>query len=339
MAMDNDTSDFDSTFFICECALCRQPLKPQGADLFFAVSSSHPNPEPAVWKEDERLLYVGSTKASMVCRSGEVPGVYLVHRCCSDIIMASNCRPLFDCLRALGPVLNESPTQLRSWPWLSSCATYAPVLRAIFSRTDADLETVQRKIGIRLTIFKRTMNWLPCELLEMVIDHIPLELAISLDYFSGRGISLCLHRIRQDTVASRLERASQVLRHNARQVERHHRTIRLEEKMVARFLEVSELWYLQDLYPDEKQEEAQTERFKQLPFTHDHNRIPYIAIQVNEFGITHVGFQLEAGKVKWISPNKDNGRADFFQDTGGAEQYDSVSVLSDVRRKHPLISF
>jgi hypothetical protein len=175
------------------------------------------------------------------------------------------------------------------------------------------------------------MEWLPSEVLEMVLDYIPLELVLALEYLSGRGRRVCLRRVRQDPVASRFEHASQVLRHRTRQVQRPHGEIKLGKEMIAQFLEISGQWYLQDLYPNGKQEEAQLERTKQLSFTHDYNRVPYIAVQVNEFGITHISFRMEAGRVEWISPNEIDEKADFFQDTSSAKRYDSVSVSSDVR--------
>ena len=60
-----------------------------------------------------------------------------------------------------------------------------------------------------------------------------------------------------------------------------------------------------------------------MPYVHNHNRAPYIAVQVNEFGITHISFNSEAGRVKWISPNKADKQTDFFQDRGSTDCYNS----------------
>jgi hypothetical protein len=54
---------------------------------------------------------------------------------------------------------------------------------------------------------------------------------------------------------------------------------------------------------------------------------------VNEFGITHIAFDLKAGEPQWVSPNATISHPKFFQDMNGASQYNSVLVLSNVRRR------
>lgn len=172
----------------------------------------------------------------------------------------------------------------------------------------------------------------------MVLDYLPPELALTMDCLSDG--KQCLRRLRQDPIASRLERAFQVLKHEVRDVRHQPLEIKLETEMRAQFVEISDQWYLQDLYPNERQEKAvhgqgQAGRVEQLVFRHNHDREPYITVQANEFGITHIAFHSEEGTVKWISPNADR-KAAFFQDGSSAKRYDSVYVVSDVRGQHLL---
>jgi hypothetical protein len=333
--MVENTNNYDSTFFISECALCRQSLDPQDLKSFFAVSPCSPDPTCARWDESESTLYVGDTAADRTIRIGELPNVYLVHRCCNEIVSATNNRrSLFDCCRALRPVLLEPPIHVRHWRWPLSCTAYAPVLRDIISGT-ADLDPVRNKVELRLEIFRKTTERLPAELVTMILVDVPFELALTLDYLAHGKQHFC--NLRQDPIVCRLERASHVLKHEPRVTKPRHSLVKLEEKMSVQFLKIGGCWYLQDICPDDDQRkigQMQNRRIQRMPFIHDHNRAPYIAVQVNEFGITHIGFDSEAGRVKWISPNKADKQADFFHDRGSQDCYDLVSVTYDVRSNH-----
>lgn len=51
-------------------------------------------------------------------------------------------------------------------------------------------------------------------------------------------------------------------------------------------------WYLRSLHTSTEQnlETMDQDHIKQIPFQHGRNHNHYIAVQVNEFGITHIAF-------------------------------------------------
>lgn len=109
--MVDDTTQFNIIFFYRECALCRQFLDPEDVNSFLAVSACHPSPGRAEWKEIDwsHLLCIGHAAASRIGVFDELPGVYLVHPCCNNVIATpNNNRSFFDCCHALGPVLHET---------------------------------------------------------------------------------------------------------------------------------------------------------------------------------------------------------------------------------------
>lgn len=328
-----------NTFFYCECAFCREFLDPENVDLFLAVSSCHPNPGRAEWRVvgELRLLCLGHTAASNISKSDKLPGMYLFHPYCNDVFAtADQRRSLFECFRALSPVLHEDvPNTQRVWPWHSSRDLYTPILTAILSdvaRTDPiPIASVQRKLGKRLKVFGIAKENLPSELTDMILEYLPVELALALEYLSGG--SQCLVRLRQDPIARLFERAFQVLGHEIREARQQDR-IKLESHMTARFVEIGGIWYLQDLYARASQDQGGPgpgRRVKELEFSHSHDREPYIAVQPDGFGITHIAFHLDGTEPRWISPNKVNRKAAFFQDRSGAKRFEEVKVISDVR--------
>lgn len=341
-----------------ECALCREYLNPEDGTTVFAVSSGHPDPGRAEWREEEglHLLYLGGTAGSRTCgQVGELPGMYLIHPCCNDVIATANRRrSLFDCLRSLGPVLHEeAPTTQRTWPWSSSCVVYGPILGRIFSETmEADIAnahiTVAETVDIaslrdilktRLDVFDIIKARVPVELSDMILDHLPFKLALALDYVSCG--SQCLRRLRQNPIASRFECAFQVLGLEVRKFQHYNKKIKLHSEMTAQFLELGGKWYLQDLYAKATKEiggQGQVRRIKRVTFEHNHDRSPYVAVQVDNVGITHIGFDLESKFPRWISPNKVNRRAAFFQDRSSAQRFETLIVISDERESYVFIN-
>ena len=344
------------TFVDSECALCRHLLDPQDVTSFLAVSSYHPDPGRADWREMEGCDWfcIGHTAASCTIKTTGLPGLYLVHTFCSDIVKTANkSRSLFDCLRALGTVLHEesSPPQ-RTWPWPSSCSVYAPIIRDILSKPVnsgiADTAPIQSKLKRRLERTKTVKKSLPTELVDSVLDYLPFELAIALDRLTG-GKESCLHRLRQDPVARRFECASQILRHEKRELQHEKIELPLEEgefqhlynkvelkpDMVVEYVMLGGRGYLKDIHARrETNGQERARKVMQYTVRHSPDREPYIAVQVDDIGITHIAFDHEGGEPKWISPNKINRQAAFFQDRTSTKCYDSVFVIFDVRLTH-----
>jgi hypothetical protein len=233
---------------------------------------------------------------------GELPGVYLVHPCCNDVIDTANKRrSLFDCLRALGPVLHEegSPLQ-RTWPWHLSCAVYAPIVHDILSNPigndTADTALIESRLNIRLKCINLVKKRLPTESIDSILDYLSFELALALDRLSGGR--RCLHRLRQDPVARRFECAFQILGHEMREIPQLHGEIKLESDMVIQFVELGGRWYLKHLFAETEEEtngQEQAGQVMRFAFGHCHDREPYVAVQVNDMGITHIAFDSEGG--------------------------------------------
>jgi hypothetical protein len=160
----------------------------------------------------------------------------------------------------------------------------------------------------------------------MVLDYLPFELA----YLSGG--QQCLRRLRRDPIGRRVELAFAILGHK---LWNHHKEIKLESEMILQFVWLGNRGYLQDLYSkawQEKRSHGQVGETEQFTLSHNHHRKPYIAVQVDDIGITHIAFDLvEPRRPRWISPNAADSKAAFFQDSGSAERSDSVVVASDVR--------
>ena len=189
--MANSDEDYYYTYTHLNCSLCRESIDVEDVDSFLAVSCSS-GPGGASWKvlQGMRYLCIGRAAASTIQRSDRPPGVYLVHPYCNSIMpSASLCRrSLFDCIRDLGPNLNESIMR-RDWPWKESGQVYAPVLRAIISDS-AKFDPVKRIVKIRSHACERLRQWLPLELFDMILQWLPLELALVLDCVSAKGITL-----------------------------------------------------------------------------------------------------------------------------------------------------
>ncbi|KAF2023515.1 hypothetical protein EK21DRAFT_94849 [Setomelanomma holmii] len=299
----------------------------------------------AEWEEREgyRLLCFGKTVASCTFRkAGELPGIYLIHPCCNDVIAGSNLhRSLFDCFRALGPVLHEEELPMeRAWPWPLSCEYYGLIVHDIlsdpFGNKTGDTTLLRSKlderlkIWMRLEVFELVKKNLPTELVDSILDHLPFELALALERLSGGG--QCLRRLRQDPIARRFELASQILGHKTRRFRHPENKIKLESEMVAEFVKLGSHWCLRDLVSAAEQDidvETQSGKVERIRFTHSHDRRPWIAVQVCEYAITHIAFESEADEPKWLSPNAVDSKAAFFQDSGSAERFDSVVVISD----------
>jgi hypothetical protein len=363
MAVQLDPDGFDITFFNYQCALCNGFLDPKQETLFLACSPSHPNPGPAEWREvgGLRLLCLGHTAASEIGRFGELPGIYLIHLYCNGILpTAGRRRSLFTCFRALSPVLHEkAPTIRRIWPWSLSSVVYAPILRIILWETAkidaANADTVsadasngdqaianttgtaslQNMLKLRLDTICIIKRVLPAELSDMVLDHLPWELALALDHLSGG--KQCLRRLRQDPIGRRFDQAFQVLGHEQRDLQHQNDEVKLESEMTLQYLRLGDTWYLQELYATATQvkgDQKQVEQVKQLSFRHNHNRQPYIAVQVNDIGITHIAFESKGKWPEWISPNMVHRQLAFFQDRSSAKSFEVVTVMSDVRNPH-----
>ena len=100
--------------------------------------------------------------------------------------------------------------------------------------------------------------------------------------------------------------------------------------MTARFFQLGGRWYLQDLHarlPEKVAGQGQVESFR---FKHNHHREPYVAVQVDDFGITHIAFDTKAKLPIWIGPNKVHKQAACFQDRSSQPGFEKVVVVSDV---------
>jgi hypothetical protein len=312
-------------------------------DTYLAVSACHPNPGYAKWRTDEeeaRFLCLGHVAATNYGTIGDKPGLYLIHRCCNDVIAdVRSARSLFDCVRALGPILQENlQTIQRTWPWTFFSNLYAPILRSIFSKTTgtktAAIESIRNKFEKRFRVITAMKKYLQLELSDMILDYLPCQLAVSLLALSGE--EPCFQRLRKDPIARRFELASQILGHKTRHTENK---INLEAEMVLDWVKLGRHWILRDLFPARQDISGQTQsaQVQQSKFTHCHDRRPWIAIQVSEYGITHIAFEMEAGRPRWTSPNAVDSKAAFFQDSGSVERFDFVVVISDVRELHKFV--
>jgi hypothetical protein len=383
-----DTSLVSITFYNRDC-LCGQPVNAEDVNSYHAVSACHPDPGLAEWREDKegsRFLCLGHVAAGNMRKFGESPGLYLIHRCCNDIIATDyGVRSLFDCFRALRPILHESPPPIQHiWPWSSFCALYAPILRNIFSKTTEtkidvmvsksdkflqvitimnkhlprelsdmvhhhlpdQLATILPCFTLKQGQFERPLKvltamkkHLPHELSDMILDYLPCQLAIILDHLSDGG--QCLRRLRQDPIARRFELATQILGHETRIFRHPENKIKLESVMVAEFVKLGRHWCLRDLVSASRQDiggQTQFGRVQRLNFKHCRDRSPWIAVQVSEYAITHIAFEMGADGPRWISPNAVDSKAAFFEDKGSGERFEYVFVISDVRGSHEFIS-
>ncbi|KAF1352630.1 hypothetical protein EJ07DRAFT_183379 [Lizonia empirigonia] len=194
----------------------------------------------------------------------------------------------------------------------------------------ACLKILQAKIQMRLYAMETIKERLPPELSDMILDYLPFELALALDSLSkGRR---CLRRLRRDPIAHRFERAFEVLEHDPRTFDRAHRQIELAPKMSVQFVSIGGRWYLQHMAPAATQtgsDQRLAGRTRQLLFKHTMNRTPYVAVQVDDFGITHIALDSEAGQPQWISPNKVDKQPTFFQDSSTDKRFDSIAVILD----------
>jgi hypothetical protein len=325
--MANSDENYNYTYTHLNCSLCRESIDVEDVDSFLAVSSSS-GPGGANWMvlQGMRYLCIGRAAASTIQRPDRLPGVYLVHPYCNGIMPSDSLcrRSLFDCIRDLSQNLNET-IMPREWPWQKSSTVYAPALRAIISGS-AEFGPVKHLDQHRLLFCERIKQRLPLEIFDMILQWLPLELALVLDCVSAKKITLSsLRRLRHDPVASRLERAFHVFGHPKTQLQ--FGKVEMKQEMVAHFVKIGGQWYLQRLLPNTKQGGAGQ---NQIVFQHKSNREPYISVQVNEFGITHIAFAINAGKPLWISPNVANKQIKCFQDRGNVKGYHTIFVVSDV---------
>ncbi|KAF1358618.1 hypothetical protein EJ07DRAFT_156463 [Lizonia empirigonia] len=200
----------------------------------------------------------------------------------------------------------------------------SPYAAVRFSKSEEITIELRRKAENRLKVYRGASDRLPTELLSMILEYLPLELILLGMLLERPTISLCLSFLRRDPIAARLERASQVLRYSKRDPKTAH--VELQTQMIAQFIEIAGHWYLQGLGPHAGPEQAGK---RSVMFNHNRDRRPYIAIQVNEFGITHIAFERKRGKPIWISPNTFNKLVECFQDSGNDESYDTLFVVSD----------
>jgi hypothetical protein len=170
----------------------------------------------------------------------------------------------------------------------------ADTVSADTSNGDHGAALLQNILKLRLDAICIIKKALPAELLDMVLDYLSWELALSLDYLSSR--KQCLRRLRQDPIGRRFDQAFQVLAHKKRHFQHQNDEVKLESEMTPQYVKLGNTWYLQDLYATTTQVKGgqeQLKQVKQLAFRHNHNCQPYIAVQVNSIGITHIAFKLE----------------------------------------------
>lgn len=325
------SEDYHYTYTLPFCSLCLEPVDLQDVNSFLAVSSCS-GPGRANWSTFGGMHYlcIGRTAATMIQRSGKLPDLYLLHPYCNSVMPPiSACRrSLFSCIRDLDPTLNET-TKPRDWPWRKSSRTYAPALRAVISGLP-EFQLVKQMVELRVRAFKCVTERLPLEIADMILDYLPVELAVALSCISAGYItSSSLSRLRCDPIARRLEQAFDILGHPRRQLQSGR--VKLAQEMMAQFVKLGGCWYLEGLHPSTKQREAGREH---IIFQHDSNQKPYIGIQVNEFGITHIALGTSGGEPQWISPNAPSKHVECFQDLVNAEAYHDVFVVSDVRISH-----
>lgn len=327
------------TFYDPKC-LCGHSVDTEDVPSYLAVSSCHPHPGHATWRVDEegsRFLCLGRVAAWNLRDYGDLPGLYLIHRCCYKVIAGIHgVRPLFHCFRALEVVLHELPSTIEptlSWPFFST--VYGPVLQVILSTSTKAKPAVKESTGSifeelrQLMITMKTL--LPLELVDMILDDLPCPLAVILDHLSGG--TRCLRRLHQDPITRRFDLASQILRREIKELRHLQGENQFGSSMVLQYMKFDDGWLLEDIYAGGDGERSSNEQAGRVHFVynHSHNRSPYIAVQVNDAGITHIAFVHERGQPKWISPNKIDEKAAFFQDRSNEQRYDSVFVISDVR--------
>jgi hypothetical protein len=175
----------------------------------------------------------------------------------------------------------------------------------------------------------------------MILDYLPFELALKLDTLTKHsldGYPRCLRRLRQDPIAHRFERVFEVLGQRLRVFKHLNNEIKLISEMSAQFLSVGGRSNLQDMGAAATQTCSikQAGRTTQLQFHHVQDRAPYIAVQVDDFGMTHIALDSVAGQPQWISPNTVNKQPVCFQDRSSEKSFDSVTVISDVSGAHRI---
>jgi hypothetical protein len=312
--------------YIDACAFCRQPLHVT-SESFLAVSACHPEPGQAEWVDG--LLRIGSVTARLAL--GE-PNIYLLHPRCVGIVKNEvGHQSYFNCARALQPILRKEPLRYAS-PYKQPTADYALVLRAIISGSPVNAPELQKELHECLEIVDILKHQLPIEIIVMILGYLPLELALMLGCLSYGVWEGNTQRLRHDPVASQLELAYQVLGYDKNILHTQQtRKIRLEPKMELHFKEFGGQWYLQHLCPSHANFTQEVATKGKILFDHNPNREPYIAVQANQFGITHIAFEMKEGRPQWISPNKAR-RLKFFQDTNSAKLYNLIVVISNVRK-------
>jgi hypothetical protein len=344
----SDINQFHITFFRPICPLCLCSVDTEETTPFIAASASHPNVGRAEWREvrGSRHLCLGSTAASKIAQFGASPGLYILHSPCHSILAtADRERSFYECFRNLEPILHEeSSTWQRKSP-SSPNALLASIIRDILSDfSDADLSQTNRIGGLteQLELVKIVKKALPREIVEAILDYLPFELALTLAHF-GVDRPESIRILRQDPVARRFECAFDILKCKATTFQGANDPINLQSNMTVQFVKLGGRWYLQDLIVGAKKEMDSQEKMSGLgevkrieyqPVTNQQISAPYVAVQVEDIGITHIALESVRNRPVWISPNKINKKAAFFQDRGSGNSDRNLKVTWDVRRVH-----
>jgi hypothetical protein len=98
------------------------------------------------------------------------------------------------------------------------------------------------------------------------------------------------------------------------------------------FFELGGQQYLRDLLPGPISKDGIGEREVAFLFDHNCDQKPYIAVHVDEFGITNIAFTLKAGVPNWVRSHDKQQTSEFFQDTGDEYSYNSVFVISNASK-------
>jgi hypothetical protein len=273
----------------------------------------------------------------------------------TPLIFQPSLKLLFDCIRVLGPVLHETPINIAPHPWAWSDPVYAPVLRAVITATTnttqyeenkphlENMATLRSKIMKPLEVVMSMKVRLPTELSDAVFGWLPPCFALALELLSTSCLESCLRQFRRDPIARRFEHAYLILSH---QPETHILWNRImdpvEFKMplsvTLTFIKAAGKYYLQSIATTgHVQESIPWKLVERIVISHNRNCTPYIAVQVNDFGITHIAFESEGGRPKWVSPNPSRRpSAFFFQDQSQAAHFDSIFIISDASGFHLL---
>jgi hypothetical protein len=165
----------------------------------------------------------------------------------------------------------------------------------------------------------------------------PPDLGISLAFLDKESLKDCLTRLRRDPVSRQLERVFRVsVVMHQRQITLEHKKrgtiierLPTEPKMLARFFELGDQYYLRDLLPGHAGDYKIDKGEVAIRFEHDCNQKSYIAVHVDAFGITNIAFTSKAGIPHWLRPDAKSQKSEFFQDEGDGKCHNSLCATSD----------